>query len=80
MDQHLRFVGSVGVKRVEVDTSVANVPMIRLLLTAGYAVAGTTNSARWGAIVRFTKHLDDAEKEIFARQYLCVPRVRQQQG
>ena len=44
---------------------------------AGYAVAGTTNSARWGAIVRFTKHLDVAENEIFARQYMCVPRVKQ---
>jgi RimJ/RimL family protein N-acetyltransferase len=74
--QIVRFTASVGVKRLEVDTSVANVPMIRLLSTLGFAVAGTMNSARWGAIVRFTKHLDADENEVFARQYLCVPRVK----
>jgi RimJ/RimL family protein N-acetyltransferase len=74
-EQIVGFMASVGCKRIEVDTSAANVPMIKMLSTAGFIVAGTMNSARWGAIVRFAKHLDAEEKQVFARQYLCVPRV-----
>ena len=63
-----------GVERVEVDTSIANVPMQRILLRLGLVVTATMSSERWGQILRFTKHFGEESAQVFARQFINVPR------
>jgi hypothetical protein len=62
------------VARIEVDTSIANIPMTRLLHGLGFLVTGSSNSERWGAMLRFTKFLCGGAAETFHRQYVHVPR------
>jgi len=62
-----------GVKRMEVDTSPANRPMVRLLSNQGFIVTSTSSSERWGLSLRFTKFLDDEAERIYRGQFLDVP-------
>ena len=64
---------AVGIERVEAECSPANVPVVRLLTTLGYVVTATTNSERWGVLLRFTKFLTDDAKAVFMRQYTAMP-------
>lgn len=61
------------VARIEVDTSIANIPMTRLLHGLGFHVTGSSNSERWGAMLRFTKFLREEAAETFSRQFVYVP-------
>jgi hypothetical protein len=61
------------VARIEVETSIANIPMTRLLHGLGFLVTGSSNSERWGAMLRFTKFLREKPAETFSRQFVYVP-------
>lgn len=63
------------VARIEVDTSIANVPMARVLQGLGFVVTSTIISERWGTMLRFTKHLREADSRVFNRQYVYVPEL-----
>ncbi len=62
-----------GVERIEADCSPANAPIIRVLSGQGYVVTGTTNSERWGLLLRYTKFLRDDARGAFLRQYTAMP-------
>lgn len=64
---------AAGVKRMELDTSPANRPMVRLLSNQGFIVTSTSSSERWGLSLRFTKFLDDEAERIYTGQFLDVP-------
>lgn len=59
--------------RIEVDTSIANVPMQRMLLGLRFVVTSTSVSERWGTMLRFTRLLREDAARVFARQYVYVP-------
>lgn len=61
------------VARIEVDTSIANVPMTRILLGLGFLVTSTSVSERWGTMLRFTKILREDAARVFNQQYVYVP-------
>lgn len=63
---------SCGVDRAEGECSPSNAPMMRALAKLGYLVTATVNSERWGAMVRFTKHLHPEAEEVFLRQFCAV--------
>jgi RimJ/RimL family protein N-acetyltransferase len=64
-----------GADRAEGECSPTNLPMMRALTKLGYVVTATVNSERWGATVRFTKHLRPEAEAVFVRQF-CAVHVR----
>jgi len=58
-----------GVMRVEGEAAPTNYRQVRLLLRLGYCVTGTTNSERWGTMLRLTKFLRADAEERFAAQF-----------
>ena len=58
-----------GVVRVEGEAAPTNYRQVRLLMRLGYCVTGTTNSERWGTMLRLTKYLRADAGELFARQF-----------
>ena len=64
-----------GVARMEVDTSIANIPMTRILQRLGFVVTSTIISERWGTMLRFTKLLREDAARVFNRQYVYVPEL-----
>jgi RimJ/RimL family protein N-acetyltransferase len=63
-----------GVDRIEVDTSIANVPMQRILLGLGFLVTGTSTSERWGTMLRFTSFLREEAARVYQAQFVHVPK------
>lgn len=68
------------VRRAEVDTSVANTAMTKILLGLGFVATSTFASERWGLTVRFTKFIDQEAGQIFARQFVNVPELGKTRG
>jgi hypothetical protein len=64
---------AAGAERVEAECSPANVPMARLLTGQGYIVTASTNSERWGVMLRYTKFLAPDAQAAFMRQYTSMP-------
>jgi ribosomal protein S18 acetylase RimI-like enzyme len=60
-----------GCERIEVETSPANMPMVRIMSSQGFFVTSTVSSERWGYMLRFTKFLKSEAEVAFRRQY-CV--------
>jgi RimJ/RimL family protein N-acetyltransferase len=58
-----------GVERVELDTSPSNIAMMHIVTRLRFNPTGTLLSDRWGALVRFTKYLDDHGEGTFLRQF-----------
>lgn len=58
-----------GVVRVEGEAAPINYRQVRLLMRLGYCVTGSTNSERWGAMLRLTKFLRPEAEEHFANQF-----------
>jgi len=65
---------AVGVKRLETEISPSNLPANRLVTACGWMVTGTSNSERWGTVLRYTKFLTDDAKSAFAHQFCVTPR------
>jgi RimJ/RimL family protein N-acetyltransferase len=62
-----------GAARYEAECSVANTPMIRFFVGAGFIVSATVNSERWGTMLRFTKFLNDDAEAAFKCHFVHVP-------
>jgi len=71
---------SVGVERIEAESSPANVPMARLLTGQGYIVTASVNSERWGVMLRYTKFLVAEAQAAFMRQYTAMPFAQRAQS
>jgi hypothetical protein len=59
----------VGVERVEVDVSPANLAMVHIVTRLAFNVTGTTLTERWGANTRFTKYLCPESAQVFLTQF-----------
>lgn len=68
-EQLERVLGDAGVRRVEAETSPANVPMVKMLTSLGFMVTGQSCSERWGLVLRWTKHLDPEARRSFMDHY-----------
>ena len=64
-----RVLKAVGVERVETETSPSNIAVMHIMNRFRFNVTGTILSERWGALVRFTKFLDNESETVFLRQY-----------
>lgn len=64
---------SVGVKRVEANTSPTNLAVQRALTGLGMFVTGTLNTERFGLVLQLTGFLDEAADRAFRKQFLHVP-------
>lgn len=62
-----------GVNRIETDTSPANVPVHGMMVAAGFIITATTQSDRWGVLLRYTRFLNPEAGERFRTQYIDVP-------
>lgn len=60
---------AAGIARVEGEAAPNNQRQVRLLLRLGYCVTGTSNSERWGTVLRFTRYLRSAAEERFMSQF-----------
>ena len=58
-----------GVGRIQADVTPTNGPSLRMLLSLGYVVTGSTSSERWGNCVQLTRFLREEAAEVFARQF-----------
>ncbi len=63
----------VGVERLEVECSPANLPMMRMMVGQGFMMTSTVNSERWGYMARFTRFLREEGEAVFLRQYCAAP-------
>jgi Acetyltransferase (GNAT) family len=63
----------VGVERIEAECSPSNQPVIRLHISEGFMVTATSNSERWGSLLRMTKFLKEEPEKIFVRQFCSMP-------
>lgn len=61
-----------GCQRIEGDCTPSNVAMTRMLTRLGWLVTSTSNSERWGTLLRFTRFLDADAEDVFARQFCGV--------
>jgi hypothetical protein len=60
-----------GVERVEADTSPSNMATLHLLTRLRFNPTGTVLSDRFGALVHFTRFLDENSEDVFVRS-LCT--------
>lgn len=66
------------VRRFEVDTSIGNPAMARMLITLGFIPTMTVTSERWGLMTRYTKFLDTEARTAFSRQFVNAPELGQE--
>jgi ribosomal protein S18 acetylase RimI-like enzyme len=60
---------AAGVERVETETSPSNLAVMHIMNRFRFNVTGTVLSERWGALVRFTKFLDEESERVFLDQF-----------
>ncbi len=75
MEEVARALAEVGCERIDGEVSPANVAMVRMLTSLGWLVTSTSNSERWGTLLRFTKFLRADAEDVFARQF-CGMRLK----
>jgi hypothetical protein len=63
---------AVGVERIEIETSPANVAMTRGLLGQGFLATASLSSERWGLLLRYSKFLLADAQDAFTRQYTAT--------
>lgn len=63
---------AAGVGRVETEVSVGNAPALRMMTRLGWLVTATSNSERWGTMLRFSKLLRDDAEDAFVRHFCAV--------
>lgn len=59
----------LGVKRLQAETSPANLPIIQILTRLRFNLAGMQLTERWGAIMLLTKFLDKKNEGVFLDQF-----------
>ena len=59
----------IGIERVEGETAPINYRQVRLLHRLGYCVTGSTNSERWGTMLRLTKFLAPQGRDKFTSRF-----------
>ena len=69
-----------GVERVVAETWPTNIAMSHAFTELQFHVTGHQLSERWGALVRYTKFLDPARGEAFARRFAAMLPGRRNQG
>jgi RimJ/RimL family protein N-acetyltransferase len=69
----IEILAETPVARFEIDTSIANVPMTKIMLALGMVVTSTIVSERWGTMLRFTKFIDPDAGRVFKRQFVNFP-------
>jgi ribosomal protein S18 acetylase RimI-like enzyme len=65
---------AAGVARMETETAPSNLAVQRVMVTCGWVITGTTNSERWGTLLRATKFLSDEARAAFSHQFCLTPR------
>lgn len=61
------------VERFELETAPNNIAMNRSMLALGGVVTSTSNTERWGAMLRYTRYLAADPARVFERQFIAVP-------
>src|SRR6185503_19487640 len=64
-----RILKQAGVERIETETSPSNLAIMHIMNRFHFNVTGTLMSERWGALVRFTKFLDEESERVFLQQF-----------
>jgi hypothetical protein len=67
---------AVGVERIEAECAPSNAVTVCILNKLGFAVTATSNTERFGALVRFTKFLQEEAETTFLRQFCAVSMQR----
>jgi RimJ/RimL family protein N-acetyltransferase len=65
----MRVLKKHGVGRFEIETAPANHRVIHGLNKLGFMVTSTTQSERWGVMLRYTKFLDERAETDFVHRY-----------
>ncbi len=65
---------AAGVSRMEADTAPSNLAVQKILHGLEWMVTGTTNSERWGLMLRQTKLFREDAKSAFLQQFCVTPR------
>lgn len=60
---------AAGVERIEGETAPNNGACVVAQTRLGYVITGTTNTERWGTLVRLTKFLREDAAGVFQRQF-----------
>jgi hypothetical protein len=60
---------AAGVERVDAHTSPTNMALLHLLLRLRFNPSGTVLSDRWGALLQFTRFLDEQAERVFIDQF-----------
>jgi RimJ/RimL family protein N-acetyltransferase len=63
------FLAKHGVERAELDISPSNIAMMHIATRMRFNPTGTILSDRWGAMIRFSKFLDEDCETTFLRQF-----------
>jgi RimJ/RimL family protein N-acetyltransferase len=66
-----------GVRRFEADTSPSNLVSVRSLTRLRFNITGTVLTERWGALLRFTKFVDEGAEEVFLDKFCSGVRYQQ---
>ena len=67
---------SAGVERVEAETSPSNMATLHLLSRLRFNPSGTVLTDRWGAMLKFTRFLDEHAEGVFLRQFCAGVRYQ----
>ena len=72
---------AVGVRRFEAETSPANLASVLNLTRLRFNITGTILSERWGALLRFTKFVDEEAEDVFLDKFCAGVRYsRRERG
>jgi hypothetical protein len=63
---------AAGVERLEAECAPSNAVSVSKLNKLGFVVTATSNTERFGALVRFTKFLQEDAEATFLRQFCAV--------
>ena len=61
-----------GVARVEAEVSVGNAPALQVMARLGWLVTATSNTDRWGAMLRFTRLLGADAEDAFVQHFCAI--------
>lgn len=80
LDELFAMLAKGGVCRVEVETAPSNLQGVSALVRQRFMASGSVLSERWGALTRFTKHLEPGAERVFLGQFCFSGAVHQQRN